>query len=197
MSHRDPAVIGSRTDYLHGRMAGPPTYTTARTVVRPWRVEEADRLLDIRGRGAVVRWLSEPTPWRDVGQARDAIRAWSRSTGHAPYLGVWAIVPTATGIPAGSVSLGLLPDDVEVEIGWYLHPDSQGQGLATEAARGALAHGFAHGVDRIWAIMWPDNEASARVALAIGMRDLGTLPDPWYGTPEDPDSRMFRIDRVP
>lgn len=75
------------------------------------------------------------------------------------------------------------------------HPDAQGRGLATEAAGGALAHGFAHGVYRIWAIMLPHNEASARVAAAIGLRDLGARSDPGtaHGTPENPESPMFLV----
>lgn len=60
-----------------------------------------------------------------------------------------------------------------------------------------LAHGLARGVPRIWAIMWAHNGRSARVCRAIGMTDLGVVEDPWYGTPEDPLSRMFRSDRPP
>ncbi len=95
-------------------------------------------------------------------------------------------VPT----PIGSVSLQLIPHgDGEVEIGWVLHPDAWGRGHAREAARAVLAHGLSIGLSRIWALMWPDNEPSARVCRAIGMHDLGVRPDPWYGG----DSHMFRV----
>lgn len=171
-------------------------FATARTVVRPWRPGEAERLLDIRRRPEIARWLSDPTPWTRLTTATDEIEKWSaRDEGSADTgggLGVWAIVPTATGVPAGTISLNRLPGDDEVEIGWYLHPDSTGRGLASEAARGALAHGFAHGLPRIWAIMWPQNNASASVCRAIGMADLGVVDDRWYGSEAYPQSRMFR-----
>lgn len=128
------------------------SYASERLIMRPWRNAEADRLLDIRSRRGVVRWLSDPDPWTDVATAQQAIAGWAH---RRPPLGVWAIVPKAAGVPAGTVSLGLLPDGDEVEIGWYLHPDSQGRGYAREAARAALRHALANGVWRVWAIMWP------------------------------------------
>ena len=100
------------------------------------------------------------------------------------------------GVPVGTASMARLPnDDVEVEIGWNLHPDAVGHGWAREAAAAVLARAFEHGLARVWAIMWPHNERSAAVARAIGMIDLGVRPDPWYGEPEFPDSLMFRADR--
>ena len=92
----------------------------------------------------------------------------------------------------GTVSCGRLPGSDEVEIGWYLHPDSEGHGYATEAARALLSRTLAGAVDRVWAIMWPHNEPSARVAGSIGMNDLGVVTDPWYGTDVEPTSRIFR-----
>lgn len=169
--------------------------TTARTVVRPWRLEEAPRLLAIRRLPEVAQWLADPTPWTDLATAEATIASWAAEQAARPHLGTFAIVPTATGVPAGSVTLKPLPGaDDEFEIGWYLHPDAHGQGLAREAARAMLEHAWRHGVPRVWAVMWPHNGPSAAVARAIGMTDLGVRRDPWYGTPEDPDSRMFRAD---
>lgn len=171
-------------------------FTTERTIIRPWRHEEADRLFDIRRRPEVARWLGDPTPWDDLSTAHDAIDEWTALIETQPPLGSWAIVPVATGSPVGTISLIPIPnDDVERQVGWNLHPDAVGKGWAREAASAALEHGFAHGLTRIWAIMWPHNDRSAAVARAIGMTDLGVRPDPWYGDPENPDSLMFRIDR--
>lgn len=167
---------------------------TSRLTVRPWQPEEAERLFDIRRRSEVARWLGDPTPWTSVNTAVEHVARWTTEIAADPPLGVWAIVPNDDAHPAGSVSLHRLPDDDEIEIGWHLHPDAAGRGLAREAARGLLDHALAHGPPRVWAIMWPHNGASARVAAAIGMRDLGVRHDPWYGTDHEPTSRMFRID---
>lgn len=169
--------------------------TTPRLAVRPWRPDEAARLFDIRSRREVAMWLSDPTPWAEPAVARTRIAQWARERGEDPPCGTWAIAPAGDALPAGAVSLHRLPDDDEVEIGWYLHPDAVGRGLAREAAAGVLDHAFAARVARVWAIMWPHNTRSAQIALAIGMRDLGIRNDPWYGTEEEPTSRMFRADR--
>ena len=176
-----------------GDDGGDATMRTPRLVLAPWRPEDAQALLDIRSRPEVARWLGDPTVWTELGRAHEAIEAWAARTDDESPLGVWAIRPGGRG-PVGTVSLGRLPGDTEseVEIGWHLHPDATGHGFAREAAAAVLAHGLTSGVPRIWAIMWSQNAASAAVAAAIGMVDLGVVEDPWYGSPSDPMSRMFR-----
>lgn len=106
-----------------------------------------------------------------------------------PRFGTWAVVERKTGVLAGSVLLQPLPDGAgEIEIGWHLHPDSWGRGLATEAARALLARGFELGLAEIWAVTHPDNHRSARVCDKLGMRLLG-ITDRWYHEP----SLMFWI----
>jgi RimJ/RimL family protein N-acetyltransferase len=57
------------------------------------------------------------------------------------------------------------------EIGWSLHPDAQGKGYATEAARAMLRLGFEElGLHRIAAECDPRNDGSIRVMERLGMR---------------------------
>lgn len=62
-------------------------------------------------------------------------------------------------------------DDIEeIEIGYRLHPDHWGQGLATEAARAVRDHGFDElKLPRLISLIHPDNLASKRVAEKNGM----------------------------
>ena len=62
-------------------------------------------------------------------------------------------------------------DDVEeIEIGYRLHPDCWGQGLATEAARAVRDFGFGElKLPRLISLIHPDNVASKRVAEKNGM----------------------------
>lgn len=168
--------------------------TTDRLVLRAWSAHEADVLLDVRSRVEVARWMAEPTPWSRRRQAEEAIAGWDEVlAAHNGRLGTWAIVPAGEERPVGAVSLKPLPaGGGEVEIGWTLHPDAWGHGYAREAAAAVLVHAFAIGLPRIWAVMWPGNEPSARVCRAIGMTDLGVIPDPWYGG----ESHTFRADAV-
>ncbi len=167
---------------------------TERLTLRPWLPAEVDRLLDIRGREEVAVWLAGADPWNDRPHALERIAAWQSLVDGVGPFGEWAIVPDATGVSSGSVNLSRIGETDDVDIGWLLHPDSVGHGYASEAAGAVLDHAAAAGLSTVWAIMWPQNDASAAVARRIGMADLGVVDDPWYGTPEEPTSRMFRID---
>jgi len=57
----------------------------------------------------------------------------------------------------------------ELEIGYHVVPDRQGEGIATEGARACRDFARARGVERLIAITAPDNRASQRVAEKVGM----------------------------
>jgi RimJ/RimL family protein N-acetyltransferase len=97
--------------------------------------------------------------------------------------GGWAVIDRSSGVPVGSVILNELPDgDGEVEIGWQLHPDSWGQGFATEAAGAVVKLSLADGLPEIWAVTYLDNHRSAAVCRRIGMQLLG-ITHRWYHDP--------------
>jgi RimJ/RimL family protein N-acetyltransferase len=157
---------------------------TDRLLIRPWRHEEAPRLLDILSRLEVVRWLGdgEPVLMKDLDEARARIdRYGARSVGP---LGMWAAERTEDGVVVGTVLLLTLPnaEHDEVEIGWHLHPDSWGRGYATEAARAVLGHAFAAGLPEVIAVSHTDNEASQAVMRRLGMEDRGVV-EKWYDGP--------------
>lgn len=168
-------------------------FETDRTRVRPWRLAEAPRLYDLLGRWDVVKWLGDdPKVLTSEDEARDRIGAWAEGHRAGSAHGCWAVEVSATGVPGGSVILKPLPNgDGEVEIGWHFHPDSQGKGLAAEAAKGLLAKGFAEGLDEIFALTHPTNEASRKLCWRIGMTDLGVMTR-WYPGP----SQIFRITKA-
>lgn len=59
----------------------------------------------------------------------------------------------------------------QAEIGWAFHPDFQGNGYATEAAKRMLNWAFDEvGAHRVSAHLDPRNSASAAVATRLGMR---------------------------
>jgi RimJ/RimL family protein N-acetyltransferase len=166
---------------------------TARAVIRPWRTDEADRLLDIVRRREVTQWLGSPEPWS--GDDVDEFIAGNSGGTQIPVRR--AIVPLATGVPVGTIMIErfkpLLGEPGDPHLGWFLHPDAQGQGWATEAAAALLRFAVTGGAPRVWAGMWPHNTGSANVARRIGLVDLGRQEDPWYGTVEYPLSRLFCV----
>jgi RimJ/RimL family protein N-acetyltransferase len=155
---------------------------TERIVIRPWRPDEADRMYDMLRRMDVVRWFGGGVlTSRDEAGAR--IEQYAARLAVDPRFGAWAVVERASGVPAGTVLLKPLPDgEGEIEIGWHLHPDSWGKGLATEAAGALLARGFADGLEEVWAVTHLDNYRSSMVCRRIGMHLLG-VTHRWYHEP--------------
>lgn len=68
------------------------------------------------------------------------------------------------------------------ELGYQLHPDHQGKGYATEAARAMLGLAFdGLGLHRVIARIDQRNQASARVLAKLGMRQEAVLVDnEWF-----------------
>jgi RimJ/RimL family protein N-acetyltransferase len=66
--------------------------------------------------------------------------------------------------------------NAQLEIGWVLHPDYQGRGLAAEAAGAVLHFAFETlGPHRVEAQLDARNAASARLCERLGMRLEATL----------------------
>ena len=62
------------------------------------------------------------------------------------------------------------------EIGYALHRDFWGQGIATEAARSLVGFGFTEmGIHRAWGECRPENIGSIRVLQKLGMIQEGYL----------------------
>lgn len=89
-----------------------------------------------------------------------------------PDLGLWATIHRETGRFIGRC--GLLPWTIEgrqeVEVAYTIARPYWGQGLATEAARAILQHGFVTlNLERLVCLIDPENAASQKVAEKIGM----------------------------
>jgi RimJ/RimL family protein N-acetyltransferase len=161
-----------------------PAFETERLVVRDWADADAERMLDMYSRDEVVRFLgSAPNPMRTLEQARERIaRGRTRNRENTPG-GWWAVEVRDTGVVAGTVAVVPVDgSDGSIEVAWHLHPDSQGHGYATEAARGALAHAHSAGVAEVLALTDPANTASQAVCRRLGL-DLVETSDRYYGKP--------------
>lgn len=169
-------------------------FETERCRVRNWRDDDVERVLDLYRRWEVSRWLgSVPKAMESVEEARSLVERWRSSNAEGCLAGRWAVERKADGVVAGTVLLVPLPDGGgEFEVGWHFHPDSWGQGLATESARGALGHGFAHGLGEVFAVVRPDNAASIAVCRRLGMEELGRTSK-YY----DAELELFRTTPAP
>jgi RimJ/RimL family protein N-acetyltransferase len=119
----------------------------------------------IRSREDVVRWLYfDP---RTEAQTREWIEG---ILARPPETGT-VLAVEHDGELIGSVNIMVDPDNRQGEIGFIFHPDHQGHGYATEAARALVDHAFEHyGLHRLYGRLEPRNTASARVLEKLGMR---------------------------
>jgi ribosomal-protein-alanine N-acetyltransferase len=65
--------------------------------------------------------------------------------------------------------------DLEVELGYAVTPAARGRGVATEALRQLTEWAFDQGMQRVTALISPDNAASSRVALKAGYTYEGVM----------------------
>lgn len=161
------------------------TVETERLLLRPLRPDDIDPLAVLFADPAV--W------WYPFGRGltrEESERFLDRQISRRETYGfaMWAAQLKATNELIGYVGLSVplwLPEVLPaVEAGWRLHPNCWGRGLATEGARASLRYGFdVLALDRIIAIYMPDNVASERVMIKLGMRDRLVTKDPTQGSP--------------
>lgn len=85
--------------------------------------------------------------------------------------GQWAVYEKATGQLAGLC--GLHPSSQGVELSYMFYPAFWGKGIATEASRACLAHGFERfDLARVFVVTQEANAASCHLAERLGMRQV-------------------------
>lgn len=160
----------------------PERVETERLVLRTWLPEDAEPLDEIYrqpgylehmppadGKAQVAGWQHL---WEDDGFSK------------------WAACDRASGRLIGRIGLmrhhdwPLAPDPLEV--GWVLHPDWWGKGLATEGGRASIAAWLRHLPDaRLHSFTVPENTRSRAVMERLELTYRGTtvwrdLEHVWY-----------------
>jgi RimJ/RimL family protein N-acetyltransferase len=148
------------------------TIETARLLLRPWQPDDLAELLRLFGDPEVTRHVvvGEPLTFEQVAKvATDNLEQWQRNG-----FGPWAGIEKATGRWVGQIGLDELPDwpgPHKVEVGWGLHREFWGRGLATEGGQASVRHGFeVVGLERIISVTMATNAASRRVMEKCGLR---------------------------
>lgn len=143
-------------------------------MLRRWRVGDAVAFAQINADPEVMRFIGRGHVL-GRGLSDDLIARFEREWDERGF-GLWAVAhrDDARGELLGFCGLSVpsfLPEVLPaVEVGWRFARAAWGNGYATEAARAAVAFGFAeHDVGEIIAIVDPGNERSLRVAEKLGM----------------------------
>jgi RimJ/RimL family protein N-acetyltransferase len=154
---------------------------TERLVLRPVTPDDAADLHAYYGREDVARYL--PFGVQDRTSVEAGIQRRLRNYREDdPAPSALGLMMDLDGRVVGDVVLMFKPPHhSQAEMGWAIHPDLAGRGLATEAVRAMLDLAFGHyGFHRVTAQLDALNTASARMCERIGMRHEATyLRDYW------------------
>ncbi|KPF77567.1 acetyltransferase [Brevundimonas sp. AAP58] len=160
---------------------------TERLVLRHARPDDAEPLHVIFSDPLAMRWWSS-LPHETLDQTRAWVEAMmaGNAAGAPDFIIEW------NGRAIGKAGFWRLPD-----VGYILHPDAWGQGLAQEAVRAAIDHVFAEGLtDIVTADVDPENTASIRLLERLGFARTGSAERTWNIGGELKDSLYYALDRV-
>jgi RimJ/RimL family protein N-acetyltransferase len=157
---------------------------TERLLLRGWREGDVEPYASMCADPEVMRFIGDgKTLTREQSEAQISrfVRHWDERG-----FGLWVVEDKATGAFVGFTGLvhqeGWTEGEHKTEVGWRLDRAFWGRGLATEAAKAGVAHGFETlGLERIISIIQPGNTASRRVAERAGLTSCGETR--WRDTP--------------
>jgi RimJ/RimL family protein N-acetyltransferase len=136
---------------------------TARLWLRRWTPGDCEPFARINQDPLVMEYLPAPLSRVESDAMIDRIEAGFDQHG----FGLWAV--ETSGELIGFVGLSVPSFRDCVEVGWRLGSAHWGKGYATEAARAALAYGFANELEEIVSFTVAANLRSVAVMERIGM----------------------------
>lgn len=163
---------------------------TARLLLRPFELDDVDEAATYRNDQEFARYLPHiPQPFtrRDAEEfvARNMNEPWQQYPTFAIVL---------DGKLIGTVNLEIDADHQIAMLGYAIGREHWGRGLATEAARAAIAWAFEiFGVAKIWASTDARNVASRRVMEKLGMQPEALLRSHEIGRDGRADKVMYGL----
>lgn len=167
---------------------------TPRLTLRPVAPNDVDDVHAWQSRPDVVRWMLGAEP-RTREQSHASVLAMAGENAlHEEGDCLTSAVVTQAGV-IGIVELVWRSGvDRTAELGYVLHPDHGGRGLATEAAAAVVDWGFNEfGLHRIYARCHGSNEASARLMSRLGMRQEARHVESYLFRGEWADQLVFAV----
>jgi RimJ/RimL family protein N-acetyltransferase len=170
-------------------LAGDPMHPTTRwydvprltgdgLVLRRHSGDDVPRIVEGCRDPLVSGWIGQiPAPFDDA----DAV-SWMAGLAERQATGsavTWAVADPTTDALVGTVELFGVRHGRDAELGYWLHPDGRGRGLAVQACRLVLRHAFLPeedgglGLARVRAVAAEGNTASRRVLERSGLQQQG------------------------
>ena len=164
-----------------------PLLSTPRLLLRDLRLTDLDDLYEYASDPEIDRY----TPWdryMSLDEAREDLGRYIARYEQGHFR-AWGIEHRADKKLIGITNFGFVStEDRRAEMGYTIARKYWGQGLATEAAQALIQYGFEKlDLVRIEAVVLPENKASSKVLLKVGMQFEGLLRSyqVWKGKPSD------------
>lgn len=163
-----------------------PELETKNLILRRMHPGDAGALFEILGDDEVTEFYDEDA-FSDISQARDQIEAWENGFKNKRCVR-WGITRKGEGYLLGTCGYyGFHTWYRRVSIGYELGRENWRQGIMTEALSAMVDFGFDEmGLNRIEAVVMPENIASIKMLEKLGFRKEGLL-----GEYEKWDSKGF------
>ena len=146
---------------------------TERLILRTWTPDDAQRLFEICGDAAVMKYIGTRKPYDIIEQARQFL-IWATNYQAENNFCRWAVVEKASGEIVGSCGFARPHRTEEIELGYLFARTFWGNGFATEAAGACLKYGFEKlEFPETIAITDLENVASHKVLEKIGFKKRG------------------------
>jgi ribosomal-protein-alanine N-acetyltransferase len=173
-----------------------PELQTARLVLRQITASDAPALYAILSDEQVTQYYDDD-PFTDISQAEEQISAWENGY-NRKWMLRWGIAFKPGGDLIGTCGFyGFHRLHLRAAIGYELMKSHWRQGIMSEALDAILAFGFDQvGLNRIQAVVMPDNLASIRLLEKLGFRNEGLLSKyEYWGNKGFLDLCMFGLTR--
>lgn len=170
-----------------------PVIGTERLHLREVTRDDALALYAIHSDPQVMRFWSYPA-WTQLAQAQAKVDAIATQRREQDIL-VWAIADADSDLLIGTLAVfAWNREQGRAEIGYSLHRDWQGRGLASEALQAVLRVLFNElGLRRLEADIDPRNHASCRLVEKLGFQREGLLRARWQVNEEVCDSLLYGL----
>jgi ribosomal-protein-alanine N-acetyltransferase len=152
-----------------------PTLQTPRLILRRMTLDDAEAMFAYASDPQVTRnlaWETHRTLVDSLAFLQASLEQYRKGE-----VAPWGIVLVETGTLTGTIGyMDWDPRHARAEVGYAIGRRYWGRGLMTEALRAVLHFGFRRMyLNRVQALCYPENRASARVMEKVGMRYEGTI----------------------
>ena len=169
-----------------------PTLQTQRLILREIKLQDASDIFTIFSDPEVVRF-HDLEVFQQAEEAERLIHSFAarfeKDTGIR-----WGITWQGSNQIVGTCGCGWRPHNHSASLGYELATRFWGQGIATEALQAVIGYAFSvQGINRLEALTYPENLASAKVLQKLNFHEEGVLRQYGFWKGQFHDLRCFSL----